>query len=69
LRFFLLGFYLQPNVTLIEVRENVKRMNKFFILEFKSHGEYQCKKYEDETVKIPKLEKVKQEDQYELKLR
>lgn len=38
LKVFLLGFYLQKTISLIELREYIKNVNKFFIQEYKGHG-------------------------------
>jgi hypothetical protein len=55
MKIFLLEFYLQKTITLIELREYIRILNKFFILRYSDHGECKCKKFE-EDLKIPKLE-------------
>lgn len=50
----LLEFYIQKTISLIELREYVRTLNRFFILRYKDHGECKCKKFE-EDLKIPKL--------------
>jgi hypothetical protein len=54
IKMLLLEFYIQKTITLIELREYVRTLNRFFILRYKDHGECKCKKFE-EDLKIPKL--------------